>query len=111
MAVLKIPLNCYLHDSICFSLTVQMIVLSLCLSFLKEEGDRFHDRPPLEIVIRKFRSAKITAYIAGECRGRRTKRVRSKYSLAYRDLKVSKQDSKVREVGDLSSSRIGGKLR
>ncbi len=46
-----------------------MIVLSSCLSFLKEEGDRFHDRPPLEIVIRKFRSAKITAYIAGECRG------------------------------------------
>ncbi len=110
MAVLKTPLNCYLHDSICFSLTVQMIVLSFCLSFLKEEGDRFHDRPPLEIVIRKFRSAKITAYIAGECGGR-TKRVRSKCSLAYRDLKVSKQDSKVREVGDLSSSRIGGKLR
>ncbi|XP_059096801.1 uncharacterized protein LOC131891278 isoform X2 [Tigriopus californicus] len=30
-----------------------------------EEGDRFHDRPPLDIVIRKFRAAKITAYIAG----------------------------------------------
>lgn len=30
-----------------------------------EEGAHFHDRPPLEIVIRKFRVAKITAYIAG----------------------------------------------
>ena len=30
-----------------------------------EEGAHFHDRPPLEIVIRKFRAAKITAYIAG----------------------------------------------
>ena len=30
-----------------------------------EEGAHFHDRPPLEIVIRKFRTAKITAYIAG----------------------------------------------
>jgi hypothetical protein len=30
-----------------------------------EEGDHFHDRPPLDIVIRKFRAAKITAYIAG----------------------------------------------
>merc|ERR1719500_306725 len=29
-----------------------------------EEGENFHDRPPLEIVIRKFRTAKITAYIA-----------------------------------------------
>ena len=30
-----------------------------------EEGEHFHDRPPLDIVIRKFRPAKITAYIAG----------------------------------------------
>ena len=30
-----------------------------------EEGDTFHDRPPLDIVIKKFRTAKITAYIAG----------------------------------------------
>ena len=29
-----------------------------------EEGDTFHDRPPLDLVIKKFRSAKITAYIA-----------------------------------------------
>merc|ERR1719305_818801 len=30
-----------------------------------EEGEHFHDRPPLDLVIRKFRPAKITAYIAG----------------------------------------------
>ena len=30
-----------------------------------EEGDTFHDRPPLDLVIKKFRTAKITAYIAG----------------------------------------------
>jgi hypothetical protein len=30
-----------------------------------EEGANFHDRPALDIVIRKFRTAKITAYIAG----------------------------------------------
>ena len=30
-----------------------------------EEGDCFHDRPPLDIVIKKFRAAKITSYIAG----------------------------------------------
>ena len=30
-----------------------------------EEGDTFHDRPPLDLVIKKFRAAKITAYIAG----------------------------------------------
>merc|ERR1712226_527735 len=30
-----------------------------------EEGDKFHDRPPLDLVIKKFRAAKITAYIAG----------------------------------------------
>jgi hypothetical protein len=30
-----------------------------------EEGDCFHDRPPLDIVIKKFRAAKLTAYIAG----------------------------------------------
>merc|ERR1719414_2135480 len=30
-----------------------------------EEGAHFHDRPPLDIVIRKFRAAKLTAYIAG----------------------------------------------
>ena len=30
-----------------------------------EEGAHFHDRPPLDIVIRKFRAAKITAYLAG----------------------------------------------
>merc|ERR1711936_1215667 len=29
--------------------------------------ENFHDRPPLEIVIRKFRAAKITAYIAAIC--------------------------------------------
>merc|ERR1719245_2419123 len=29
-----------------------------------DDGENFHDRPPLEIVIRKFRAAKITAYIA-----------------------------------------------
>jgi len=29
--------------------------------------ENFHDRPPLEIVINKFRSAKITAYIAALC--------------------------------------------
>jgi len=29
-----------------------------------EDGENFHDRPPLEIVIRKFRAAKITAYVA-----------------------------------------------
>merc|ERR1719436_2076202 len=29
-----------------------------------EDGENFHDRPPLEIVIRKFRAAKITAYCA-----------------------------------------------
>jgi len=29
-----------------------------------EDGENFHDRPPLEIVIRKFRAAKITAYAA-----------------------------------------------
>ncbi len=31
-----------------------------------EEGEKFHDRPPLDIVIKKFRAAKITAYIAGK---------------------------------------------
>ena len=30
-----------------------------------EEGNHFHDRPPLDIVINKFRAAKITAYVAG----------------------------------------------
>ena len=30
-----------------------------------EEGDTFHDRPPLDIVIKKFRAAKLTALIAG----------------------------------------------
>ena len=30
-----------------------------------EEGANFHDRPPLDIVIRKFRAAKLTAYVAG----------------------------------------------
>ena len=30
-----------------------------------EEGAHFHDRPALDIVIRKFRAAKLTAYIAG----------------------------------------------
>jgi len=30
-----------------------------------EEGDKFHDRPPLDIVIKKFRAAKYTAYVAG----------------------------------------------
>jgi len=29
-----------------------------------DDGENFHDRPPLEIVIRKFRTAKITAYAA-----------------------------------------------
>jgi len=29
-----------------------------------EDGENFHDRPPLEIVIRKFRTAKLTAYAA-----------------------------------------------
>jgi len=29
-----------------------------------DDGENFHDRPPLEIVIRKFRAAKITAYCA-----------------------------------------------
>jgi Na+/proline symporter len=29
-----------------------------------DDGENFHDRPPLEIVIRKFRTAKITAYTA-----------------------------------------------
>ncbi len=29
------------------------------------EGAHFHDRPPLEIVIQKFRAAKLTAYGAG----------------------------------------------
>merc|ERR1719318_2113856 len=29
-----------------------------------EDGENFHDRPPLEIVIRKFRTAKVTAYTA-----------------------------------------------
>ena len=29
-----------------------------------EEGDNFHDRPPLELVKRKFRAAKITSYVA-----------------------------------------------
>ena len=29
-----------------------------------EDGENFHDRPPLEIVIRKFRAAKVTAYAA-----------------------------------------------
>merc|ERR1712142_1175913 len=29
-----------------------------------EDGENFHDRPPLEIVIRKFRAAKLTAYAA-----------------------------------------------
>merc|ERR1711874_419574 len=31
------------------------------------EVENFHDRPPLEIVIRKFRAAKITSYIAAVC--------------------------------------------
>ena len=30
-----------------------------------EEGDKFHDRPPLDLVIKKFRAAKYTAYVAG----------------------------------------------
>ena len=30
-----------------------------------EEGATFHDRPPLDLVIKKFRTAKLTAYIAG----------------------------------------------
>merc|ERR1719411_2213960 len=30
-----------------------------------EEGDTFHDRPPLDLVIKKFRAAKLTAYVAG----------------------------------------------
>merc|ERR1712002_738488 len=29
-----------------------------------DDGENFHDRPPLDIVIRKFRAAKITAYTA-----------------------------------------------
>merc|ERR1711970_1490757 len=29
-----------------------------------DDGETFHDRPPLEIVIRKFRTAKVTAYTA-----------------------------------------------
>jgi len=29
-----------------------------------DDGENFHDRPPLEIVVRKFRTAKITAYTA-----------------------------------------------
>jgi len=29
-----------------------------------DDGENFHDRPPLEIVTRKFRTAKITAYVA-----------------------------------------------
>merc|ERR1719400_2161286 len=29
------------------------------------EGAHFHDRPALDIVIRKFRAAKLTAYVAG----------------------------------------------
>merc|ERR1711970_697480 len=29
-----------------------------------DDGENFHDRPPLDIVIRKFRAAKITAYVA-----------------------------------------------
>merc|ERR1740128_757328 len=29
-----------------------------------DDGENFHDRPPLEIVIRKFRAAKMTAYAA-----------------------------------------------
>ena len=28
------------------------------------EVENFHDRPPLEIVIRKFRAAKITSFVA-----------------------------------------------
>ena len=30
-----------------------------------EEGAHFHDRPALDLVIRKFRAAKLTAYVAG----------------------------------------------
>uniref|UniRef100_A0A0K2TLS5 Urea-proton symporter DUR3 n=1 Tax=Lepeophtheirus salmonis TaxID=72036 RepID=A0A0K2TLS5_LEPSM len=30
-----------------------------------EEGNHFHERPALNLIIRKFRAAKITAYIAG----------------------------------------------
>jgi len=30
-----------------------------------EEGTNYSDRPPLDIVIRKFRAAKLTAYVAG----------------------------------------------
>merc|ERR1711874_855222 len=29
-----------------------------------DDGENFHDRPPLEIAIRKFRTAKVTAYTA-----------------------------------------------
>lgn len=29
-----------------------------------DDGENFHDRPPLEIVVRKFRAAKITSYSA-----------------------------------------------
>jgi len=32
-----------------------------------DDGENFHDRPPLDIVIRKFRAAKITAYVAAVC--------------------------------------------
>ena len=32
-----------------------------------DDVENFHDRPPLDIVIRKFRSAKITSYIAAVC--------------------------------------------
>jgi len=32
-----------------------------------DDVENFHDRPPLEIVIRKFRAAKITSYIAAVC--------------------------------------------
>jgi hypothetical protein len=59
----------FLYDS-CF---VPQVFLHPCLKIFLlfqgelhlEEGDHFHDRPPLDIVIRKFRAAKITAYIAG----------------------------------------------
>ena len=30
-----------------------------------DDAELFHDRPPLELVIQKFRSAKMTAYISG----------------------------------------------
>ena len=32
-----------------------------------DDVENFHDRPPLDIVIRKFRAAKITSYIAAVC--------------------------------------------